>query len=355
MANLPPRSSLRAVLIAATVGALFSFSSLQRGAVRARAPGGVRVRAPFCDAARRALCLSPTGAPVNVSVPDWAGGAPAARAAPAAAAPPAHTLSQWGEDVFLQREFFFELRGGVILESGALDGLVFSNSHMLEAAFGWRAVLVEGSPRAFRALVANRPRALCIHAALCSAPRDVHYIDPGLAAGTADGAASDTAVSGLFELMSPALRAAWWPGAERDGTLARLPVVPCRSLTALLGAFDIAHVDAWVLDVEGAELSVLASLDLAAVRVDVILVELDGSAPEKDDAVRERLRGAGYVFDRRGHNHPAPDPYSTPVIDSRSEAWLRVDFERCARRFNGAGDGCARMRARSGGADVATR
>jgi FkbM family methyltransferase len=280
---------------------------------------------------------------VNATVPPWLGPPIVPLKPPFPPLPDINamfgeTKSQWGEDVFVYREYFHGRRGAVVLESGAVDGVTFSNTHMLEAQFGWRSILIEGSPRSYRLLAKNRPNALTINAVLCKAEetRDLHYIDPSL--GVGDEAVGDTAVSGIWEFMSEELKVRWWPQIDAAAA-ARLPLVPCRPLSHLLDTFSIYHIDLWFLDVEGAELTVLESVDFTKVSISAIMVEMDGTLPDKDDAVREKLASEGYVFERNGHNFPE-DPYHMDLIPSSSDLWLHKDFIPCARRFNRQGDGC---------------
>ena len=194
---------------------------------------------------------------------------------------PSNFKAQSGEDRFALAHFFAGRRGGLILESGALDGVAFSTSWLFERALGWRAVHVEASPRMFADLVRNRPGALNIHAALCGEPRTLHlaFVD------------HTDAVGGLWEFMSPRHRAEFWPGTDVD----KLPRVACMPLAPLLALFGIVHVDLWVLDVEGAELEVLMATDFARLSVDVIVVETIGFAPEQDARVVAYIEAQGFV------------------------------------------------------------
>ena len=65
-------------------------------------------------------------------------------------------------------------------------------------------------------------------------------------------------------------------------------------LSDLFQQNGIKHVDLFHLDVEGAELTVLETFDWS-IRIDMFVVEMDGTNPQKDAAVRELLHSRGYV------------------------------------------------------------
>eukprot|EP01139_Manchomonas_bermudensis_P015158 Amastigsp_a509617_36.p1 type:complete len:314 gc:universal Amastigsp_a509617_36:1996-1055(-) len=194
--------------------------------------------------------------------------------------------SQLGEDLFLIDRFFYGMRGGVFVELGALDGVRGSNTRLLERALAWRGVLIEADPVTAAALPHNRPQAHAVHAAVCSKSETVHW---------ANFADVPPQVHGVWEFMSPSFRRGWY-GPDRvccEG----MTEVQCVPLGRLLASFNISRVDLLSLDVEGAELDVLKTLDLATLRIAVILVELDGVNADKDALVRELLSSHGYCRD----------------------------------------------------------
>lgn len=198
---------------------------------------------------------------------------------------PAGHKSQDGEDEYAYTTFFMGKRGGLILESGALDGDQFSVSWFFARNLAWRAVHVEGSPDNYARLVVNRPEALNIHSALCNSSRTLHYASRH----------GGSAVSGFWEFMPEWIQRFYDPSERTDAAIAALPLVACRPLGPLLALWGITHVDFWVLDVEGAEEEVLATFDFARVQVDVIVIELDGANGPKDDRCRAILRSHGYT------------------------------------------------------------
>lgn len=52
------------------------------------------------------------------------------------------TRAQDQEDVWLYENWFYGMKNGVIMESGALDGILYSNSLMFESYGNWTAIHV---------------------------------------------------------------------------------------------------------------------------------------------------------------------------------------------------------------------
>jgi FkbM family methyltransferase len=191
--------------------------------------------------------------------------------------------AQDAEDHFAIDNFFRNhVRGGLILESGALDGKVFSTSWAFEKVLGWRAIHIEANPHTYSDLIKNRPEALNINAALCLEHQTVHLIYHE----------EKKPVGGIWEFMSPEFKKQWWSEVKDINSL---PSVMCTPLAPLLQLFDISHVNFWVLDVEGAELEVLQATDFERVTFDVIAMENLGLDMEKDRVTVSFLVNKGYV------------------------------------------------------------
>ncbi len=66
-----------------------------------------------------------------------------------------HAMSQLGQDLWVVEQTG-GLRGGYFVEFGATDGVMLSNSLLLEREFGWTGLCAEPNPKFFRQLVVNR-------------------------------------------------------------------------------------------------------------------------------------------------------------------------------------------------------
>ena len=200
--------------------------------------------------------------------------------------------------------FFWRCERGVAIELGGLDGVRASETLLLQNAALFRRVVIDASPILREARRARAPDVAGVDAAVCSnnrsAPSELHFL----------AAKRFPEISGVAEFLSEvSLRQyhprvfEFWERARRDwarvdwraldaaldaddadeslgGALARarrgrsVVGVACAPLAQILRALGgISRVDLLVLDVEGAELEVLRSIDFRATRFGVIVVE----------------------------------------------------------------------------------
>ena len=183
--------------------------------------------------------------------------------------------SQQQEDVYALQFFFRNLTKGTALELGAFDGIRASNTAFFERYRGWKGLLVEPSPGSFQLLSKVRECSVRVNAAVCNSPTLVEYLDKGSVFG------------GIYEFLPPDRQ------KEARGSK-DLVNVSCVPLQMLLDTFGMVHVDFFSLDVEGAELQVLQTVDFQKLQVDVMVVEME-SGEERNQAVRDFLGAVGFT------------------------------------------------------------
>ena len=167
------------------------------------------------------------------------------------------------------------MRGGVFVEFGAADGVSGSNSHMLEAAYGWRGLLVEPA-RSWHAELAGNRQCLVDHR--CVTDRTGDHV--------------------LFRDCAerPLSTIAAYRHADRFGGMrakASQYDVQTVSLNDLLDQHGLGTVDYLSIDTEGSELMILAAFDFERFAPRVITVE-HGHAPARRAGLRELLSRYGY-------------------------------------------------------------
>ncbi|CAE7274099.1 unnamed protein product [Symbiodinium necroappetens] len=175
-------------------------------------------------------------------------------------------------------------RDGIYLEMGALDGVTYSNTLALRTCLGWTGMLIEGSPRHFQRLHQNYKDVESViikYGAVCAPPLTNATFSQGMSIGSIDGDVT---------YLPTGLR-------KRFSYRRQRVVVPCRPMEWYLQQLPKKHVDFVSLDVEGAELEVLLTMDFTEVLVEVFLIELhDWGRSEQTQSwkIRKLMRNLGY-------------------------------------------------------------
>ena len=185
-------------------------------------------------------------------------------------------MSQHGQDRHVVRTL---LPGviGVFVDVGAFDGITLSNTVHLERN-GWSGLAIEAHPDSFSRLVANRS---------CAIER--------LAIAEHAGSVGFRAINGETEMLSGISqhydarhRARIEAEIEQDGGHFTEIEVACSSLTDVLVAHCIDHVDYLTIDVEGGELAVLRGIDFSRFTFSVIGVENNYQDPRIPRFLKDR-------------------------------------------------------------------
>ena len=172
------------------------------------------------------------------------------------------------------------LESGFLIEIGAHDGVTQSNSVILERQ-GWTGLLVEALPAEYARCRAARPGMIVEHAA-CVAPDHegdhLTIIDAGLMS------------LGVNSEISGEAREDWLSRGEGFAKRARQAIdVPAVTLSSLLDKYSVDQIDLLILDVEGAEASVLAGLDFDRHAPRYIVAE-----DAYNDVIADQLAAKGY-------------------------------------------------------------
>lgn len=169
----------------------------------------------------------------------------------------------------LHREIIarFSFADGVFFEAGANDGLRCSNTAYLARHFGWTGILVEPVPHKAEACRRNRPDALTVEAALVPFTYPHPTIDIAFAGLMSLSALSDIAVADHLEAARSHLNG-------ESHLLGTRYTVPARTAQSVMNEAGNPPIDLFVLDVEGAERSVLDGVDFARTRPRNMLIEI---------------------------------------------------------------------------------
>jgi len=232
--------------------------------------------------------------------------------------------SQFGEDMHLSLHYFPNLCKGTYLEIGAMDGDIFSNTHMFNSYLSWKGILVEGSPFNYNKLVKNRANEIYVeHAVICEGNKSLHYaVTPKLG-----GDGSEGAVHGIYEFMGEGYKK-----IHHDSSKVKLVEVKCIPLEKILSHAKVDHIDFFSLDVEGAEMSVLQTINFDMVQFGLIFFESLDDFSEPTKAIITFLESKGYVYvEFFAHsvwmvNKRFSEIYSSviPLADYETKGFLRL-------------------------------
>jgi FkbM family methyltransferase len=205
--------------------------------------------------------------------------------------------SQHGEDLWLWN-YFQKKDHGFFVEVGAYDGVTFSNTYFLEAT-GWHGILIEPNPENYELCCKRRPHSICIRAAVSNA-RESETILSLVKGDNGVDALSFTQVSEKHLAR-----------VAKNGAKIMEIKVPALKLSRILE--DVKEqIDLISIDVEGAELNVLESLDFVRHAPSVFIIEDNSLGRDKDverflleKGYKARVRlGANVLFTKTSDSSP---------------------------------------------------
>jgi FkbM family methyltransferase len=190
--------------------------------------------------------------------------------------------SQWGQDKWIVEALLPGMESGVFVDVGAHDGVSFSNTLYLEQRLGWTGLAVEPIPEIFEKLRSNR-RCAVVNGCV----------------GSQSGKARFQVVSGYAEMLSGLIDSydprhlkrieselKMYSGNRREIE------VNCYTANELLEKHGIDYIDYLSIDVEGAEYSILSTLDFGRCNISVIGVENS----YRDWRIPQLLKQRGFEF-----------------------------------------------------------
>ncbi|ADQ79284.1 methyltransferase FkbM family [Paludibacter propionicigenes WB4] len=187
--------------------------------------------------------------------------------------------SQYKQDKFVDI-YFKKKDNGFFLDIGAYDGVSFSNSYFLEKERGWAGICIEPNPVVFVQLKINR----------LSQNYNVCISDT-------EGSVVFRKVVGYSEMLSGILEFMDQKHIDRiNDECAKYNSnfedirVESKNLNAILKSNNIRHIDYLSIDTEGAESTIIKSIDLNEINIEFLTIENNDSS----DELRFYLKDKGY-------------------------------------------------------------
>lgn len=175
--------------------------------------------------------------------------------------------SQYGQDKFVDK-LLNGKHNGFFVEIGGFDGETYSNSLFFEKEREWSGLLVEANPYSYRLLVEKDRNCFMVNACISNTVSNMTFIIGGPLTSVED----ITSKRHRQRIDSKAILSAT---DERWGHSKENVVVKCYSLIALMNTLGQTKIDYFSLDVEGAEMIILQSIDWDKLDIDVFTIETD--------------------------------------------------------------------------------
>jgi hypothetical protein len=157
-----------------------------------------------------------------------------------------------GESLDAVEHFFWNVKKGVVIELGAIDGTPISGSmtYWMERILQWKRILIEANPETLNRSVEENPGAFIVNAAICDSPKPLHY-------------RGGSSTSGIVEFMNPDFVRAFHKDIYEAGSppgdvssikdfsrFEKMTEIRCATITEILKAAKVNHVNYFLLDVE---------------------------------------------------------------------------------------------------------
>ncbi len=192
------------------------------------------------------------------------------------------------KDKFLDTCIFKGFKNGYFVDVGAHDGITFNNTYRFEKYYGWSGINIEPIPNVFKTLVQNRPKSHNLNVAISDNELIAKFIE-----SEAD------MESGLVESMDPVQLEKIYQRAN-----SKKFSVKTQLLKNILNEYGIQNINLLSIDVEGAEVGVIKSIDFDEVFIDVIMFESNDyyeTTKEKNKEILKYLfKKNFFVFRRSG-------------------------------------------------------
>jgi len=183
-------------------------------------------------------------------------------------------VSHIGQDMWVS-EVFGNKKCGYFLDFGAFDGILTSNTYFLEKRLRWNGICVEPNPVYYPMLCRNR-ECITVNVALWPESRkSLDFID----------------AHGL-SCFPKYIDHDCWGKTRHD--MAKPIKVDTINPTELLDRFSVPKtIDYLSLDVEGAEIEVLTSLDLNSYKIALMTIEHSNNEKKRSELI-DHLSYLGY-------------------------------------------------------------
>lgn len=197
--------------------------------------------------------------------------------------------SQYQQDKYLEESIFKGHKNGFFVDVGAHDGVTINNTLFFEKERGWTGVNVEPIQSVYDKLVDNRPSCINLNCAISAEEGEQNFIcNEGYT----------EMLSGLEGHYDDRHHQRNDHEIQQTGGSKRIIKVQTKRLETVFDEYNIKHINYLSIDVEGAEYSVIKSINFNKVFIDVI--EFENNYDDKSLPIMGYLEAKDYIFVHKG-------------------------------------------------------
>jgi FkbM family methyltransferase len=185
-----------------------------------------------------------------------------------------NSKSQIQQDIILDQQIFKEKSNGVFVEVGALDGFGASNTWFFEMERNWSGLLIEPNPVEFNKRNQHpRPNSIFENCAISDVEMNINFLSIEGPCNVLSGIMEFYNTQHLERINTELEMYSNHPeGHELYSRKEQIPMKAVR-LESLFNKHNITKIDFISIDVEGAELQVLNSINFDKVDISVFMIE----------------------------------------------------------------------------------
>lgn len=197
-------------------------------------------------------------------------------------------FSQFQQDKIINETYFHNMKGGIFVDIGAHNGVIFNNTLFFEKELDWTGICIEPIPEVFQQLKENR-KCKCIQGCVTDSSKDSLFFR------AATYAINTEMLSGLAKTYDPDQYLQMMHEVGQTGGQLQVLTVNCFKINDLLKHSNICHVNFLSIDTEGGEFEILQSIDYDRFKIDIISVD----DSYQDPRFIPFLEKKGFKLDRR--------------------------------------------------------
>ena len=182
--------------------------------------------------------------------------------------------SQIGQDKILDEQIFKGMVDGVFVEVGALDGIGASNTYFFEKERNWSGLLIEPNPTEFKRMTtSDRNLSKMENCAISNVEMDINFLSIGGPCNVLSGIMEFYNQNHIDRINHELDMYSKYPEGHELYSTREIIKMKAVKLQTLFDKYNMKKIDLISIDVEGAEMQVLESIDFDKSEIKCFLIE----------------------------------------------------------------------------------